>query len=74
VNINHGSVIRMTSRRGKISLDTQNDDNSELSKDAKMIETDIRAVSLKMPDGRYACALVLLAGTDVRQRWQAAQF
>ena len=55
-------------------MDTQNDDNSELSKDAKMIETDIRAVSLKMPDGRYACALVLLAGTDVRQRWQAAQF
>jgi hypothetical protein len=29
----------------------QNDDNSELSKDAKMIETDIRAVSLKMPNG-----------------------
>jgi hypothetical protein len=29
----------------------QNDDYSELSKDTKMIETDIRAVSIKMPDG-----------------------
>jgi hypothetical protein len=42
----------------------QNADNSELSKDAKMNETDIRAVSLKMPDRTLCLRQGIAARTD----------